>query len=260
MNLNEILNCVRPMIFEYEDQEHPELVECYPYRMKGTCFLIGHDQITFVVTARHVLENQARPISDATFPNNDVRIFVAEGSHDFIPLNRCIQMEGDDKCYKDLLVYRVASDTMDRALRLTMVVTQYDIPSLTVNLAPLLRPDVTLITRGYPVQFNTIDQDQGRIRLRATDLKGRLKGCDSNQSLYRLAWDPNDIHRIEKECEDNCEFDPNGMSGSPIFHEHSGQLVGVLVMGNKSIGHFISASVLYKVIREFLLGKAKNAN
>ena len=259
MNLNEILNCVRPMIFEYEDQEHPELVKCYPYRMKGTCFLISHAQNTFVVTARHVLENQARSGWDPSSLNNDLRIFIAEGSRDFIPLNRCIRMEGDDKCYKDLLVYRVASDAMDQALRFKMVDAQYEIPSLTVNPARLLRPDVTLVTRGYPVQFNTIDHDQGRIMLRATALKGQLKGCDSNQGIYRLSWDTCDIHRIEKESREYCQFDPNGMSGSPVFHVQSGQLVGVLVMGNSSIGHFVSASILYTVIRNFLSEKAKNA-
>ena len=56
MNLDERLQCIRPVIFENDDIEHPNFIECFSYWMQGTCFLIGHQQATFVVTARHVLE------------------------------------------------------------------------------------------------------------------------------------------------------------------------------------------------------------
>ncbi|MDE3259130.1 MAG: trypsin-like peptidase domain-containing protein [Gemmatimonadota bacterium] len=256
MNIDEKLGCVRPLIYEYEDQEDPENVERYPYWMKGTCFLVGHLDYTFVVTARHVLQNQALAGLDATFLSDDVRVFVADGSRDFIPLNRCIQMKGDDKRYKDLLLYRVASDTMDPTLRFKMVASQYEITSLAVNPARLLTPNVELVTRGHPARSNVIDHEKERVRLTPTSLKGRLSGCNGRERICRLSWDKRDIHRIEKESREYCQFDPNGMSGSPVLHLQSGQLVGVLVMGNRSIGHFISASILYTVIGNFLSEKA----
>lgn len=256
MDLNQNLQCVRPVIFGYDDPELPDFNEPYPYWLKGTCFLVAIQRTTFVVTARHVLQNQAPPSSDATSLNNNLRILTDVGSRDFIPLDRGILMEGNE-CFKDLSVFCVATEIMDHAQRQRMAVAQFEIPSLTANPTRLLRPHASLVTRGYPVQFNYIDYCEERIKFSSADIHVRLKGCNSTQHLYDIAWDPRDIHRIEREGGDNYSFDPDGMSGSPVFAQ-SGHLVGVLVMGDRYRGRFISANVLYTVIRKFLLGKARN--
>lgn len=257
MDLNQKLQCVRPLIFGYDDPELPDFDQSFTYSLNGTCFLIGFQRTTFVVTARHVLKNHAPAGSDATSLNDHLRIFLAEGSRDFIPLDRCIQMEGDDKCYKDLLVFRVASRIMDHVQRRMMALTQFDISSLTFESNRLLRPRTSLVTRGYPFQSNYVDHQQLTIKQNATTIRGRVRGCDNIRRLCSISWDINDIRRIEEEF--SFKFAPNGMSGSPVFHEKSGQLAGVLVMSNKSIGHFISASILYTVIRNYVLGTGKNA-
>ena len=259
MNLDESLQCVRPVIFENDGSEYPDSVECSSYRMQGTCFLIGHQQTTFVVTAQHVLANQVSEGSDATYLHDQLRILYGEGSRDFLPLDTCIYITGDDKNYKDLLVFRVASGILDQTQRFNMTVLQIDNLELAMKTCLPIQPNAPLITRGYPAQFNYIDFEQRRIRLRATDLKGRLTGYNGNQHRFRMSWDPDDVSRIEKNCEEDCEFDPNGMSGSPVFGMERGCLVGVLVMGSKTIGHFIDVRFIYRIISDFLWGKAENA-
>lgn len=259
MNLNESLQCVRPVIFENDDSEYPDSVECSSYWMQGTCFLIGHQQTTFVVTARHVLTNQVSEGSDATFLHNQLRVRYGEGSRDFIPLDTCLQIVGNDESYKDLMVFRVASGILDQTQQLNMTVPQVDNLKLAMETPLPIRPNAPLVTRGYPAQFNYIDFEHLRIRLRVTDLKGRLTGYKGNQHLFRMSWDPDNVSRIEKYCEEACEFDPNGMSGSPVFEVERGCLVGVLVMGSKTIGHFIDARFIYRIISDFLRGKAENA-
>lgn len=255
MNLDKSLQCIRPVIFENDDIEHPNFIERFPYRMQGTCFLIGHKQTSFVVTAQHVLTNQASEGSDTTSLYNQLRVLYSEGSRDFIPLDTCLRIAGDDKNYKDLLVFRVASGILDQTQRFNMTVLQVDNLELAMKTRLPVQPNAPLITRGYPAQFNHIDFEQRRIRLRATDLKGRLTGRNGNQYLFRISWDPDDISRIEKNCEETCVFDPNGMSGSPVFEVRSGCLAGVLVMGSKTIGHFIDARFIYRIISDFLKGK-----
>ena len=252
MNLDKRLQCIRPVIFENDD-------ECFSYWMQGTCFLIGYQQATFVVTARHVLTNQAREGLDATSLCNQLRILYSEVSRDFIPMDTCLQIVGDDKSYKDLLVFRVASGILDQTQSLNMTVLHVDDLELAMKTRLPVRRNAPLVTRGYPAQFSSIDFEQLRIRLRATDLKGWLTGRNGNQHLFRMSWDTDSVSRIEKDCEENCEFEPNGMSGSPVFDLESGCLVGVLVMGSKTIGHFIDARFIYRIISDFLQGKAENA-
>ena len=147
------------------------------------------------------------------------------------PLDTCLYITGDDKNYKDLLVFRVASGILDQTQRFNMTVLQVDNLELAMKTRLPIQPNAPLITRGYPAQFNYIDFEQRRIRLRATDLKGRLTGYNGNQHRFRISWDPDDVSRIEKNCEEDCEFDPNGMSGSPVFEMERGCLVGVLSNG-----------------------------
>ena len=202
MNLDESLQCVRPVIFENDGSEYPDSVECSFYRMQGTCFLIGHQQTTFVVMAQHVLTNQVSEGSDATYLHDQLRILYREGSRDFIPLGTCLYIMGDDKNYKDLLVLRVASGILDQTQRFNMMVLQVDNLELAMKTRLPIQPNAPLITRGYPAQFNYIDFEQRRIRLRATDLKGRLTGYNGNQHRFRMSWDPDDVSRIEKNCEE----------------------------------------------------------
>ena len=252
MKLGESLQCVRPVIFENNDN-------CFPYYMKGTCFLINVQQIDFVVTARHVLKNQIPKGLDATSLCDKLLVCYSEGSRDFIPLDTCLQIVGNNKSYKDLLILRVASGMLDQTHQLRMIIPQIDNLDLAMKSPLSVRPNAPLITRGYPTQFNYIDFEQQRIRLRATDLKGRLTGRDGKEHLLRISWDPDNVSRIKKDWEDSCEFDLNGMSGSPVFDVESGYLVGVLVMGSKTIGHFIDARFIYRIISDFLQGKAMNA-
>ena len=246
MNLNESLQCVRPVIFENKDNENSE--ECYAYGIKGTCFLINHQQTTFVVTARHVIMNKALEGSDVTSPYDQLRILYGEASRKFIPLETCLQLSGDDEYYKDLLVFRVASGILDQTQQLNMILPRIDDLDLAMNSSLPIRPNTSVVTRGYPAQFNDIDSEQLQIRLRAVDLKGRVIGGNFNKYWFNMEWDPDDVSRVEKECQKNCEFNPDGMSGSPVFEVDSGCLVGVLVMGSKEIGRFIDARFIYKII------------
>ena len=81
MVIPNIRKCVRPVVF---DSRIPE----YRFAIAGTCFLVGHKDFIFALTAKHVVRNT---------PVDRIVIFPAEGAKRAVPITRLWRAEDESR-------------------------------------------------------------------------------------------------------------------------------------------------------------------
>ena len=245
---DKIIECSLPIIYEIEPEDDQDFVEDYPYWTKGTCFIVDYEGQLFVVTAKHVIENQMKQCPNPERLLDQVRIVYDEKSKNFFPLCRYLRDESDEHI-KDLAILKVANEILkdeDKPFIKSLKLQNLD------NLirCPLsISPNSLLIVRGYPSQISSVDYEQCKIQTKAFVIHARLSGS-REKYLYMLNWLPKDIEIIEEELQD--KFDPDGMSGSPVFSCKDFSLAGVLILGTRRNGNFISARILYRMLKQII--------
>ena len=183
MTLDDILKCVRPLLFETESGE-------YKYCCKGTCFIVAYKEEHFVVTAKHCLTNQG-------FPPETVRVLTYPDDREFLPIaeySAFRSLPGQEKAPEtDIAAFQIAHEYIQRCnldkLR------AYTLRPL--DICPIIG-STKLVCRGYPSELGAVDYDELTITNKAFVVEaeqtqnGSLPECEEMRFVNRNSIDSPD--------------------------------------------------------------------
>ena len=240
MKVKELGDCVRPIIFENEEEEFDK----YPYTVGGTCFLLEYGRKMFAVTAKHVLKN-------LNYKPKEVRVppYVEDMTH-FLPIFKSYAndiYETDGKDYADIILLEIARDKLHSGWKSRLKPYDYAMNSI----APLdFRGSSKLLIKGYPKQIleqNYADHDEKHMQFQALTITGNyLEESKDSEGCHLFKFD--DLTDIVPSSD--------GMSGSPLFHvfqknkESVARLAGMYIRGDdeKNTGLFISEKIIKQML------------
>lgn len=218
--INFMENISRPVIFRSSCSE-------YPWYGLGTAFIVGYKKNLFVITAKHVVENNItkNEVHNAVELQR-FNVFLP-GFNDPLPLDGCAVYEpGKDNPdlthVGDVIIYHVNREHFQELF------PGYKYLSLQAEknfLSPsTLKPGEYLAVFGYPEEGRSICFDRKELIA-----KPYLKGGILVEKLLDY------LYVFQSKA---CDYDFNGLSGSPVFHLSPAgiRIVGMALRGSNSSG------------------------
>ncbi len=234
MKVKDLGNCVRPLIFENNN-------DLYKYTFGGSCFLIVFNEKLFAITASHLLPNLCYDVQSIRIPPH------LENPNKFLPISQSIMItepKVKDCDFADILVIEIDQKRMGNF-------SVYDLQpyNLTDDIATMFSfyPDAKLLIRGYPKTIEDIDYAKKYIGTKGLLVTGNyMKAHESQKYCHLFTYDGlTDVVPSS-----------NGMSGAPVFQieektyeKSTARLAGVIIKGDdaQNIGYFVEATVLIEM-------------
>ena len=205
--------------------------EC-PVSLPGSATLIRHGGRYFLVCTRHQLKNVGRL--------ENVCIMIPDGGR-----TRCITSGGGrwyegvyDGEHHEIAVFDFSDPCADlpemRRMFFDFRTQHPDVEASKV---------VALVAYGFPTAFTDYDYEHGRVNVHRRPVLCRFVGGDCDEAVHALAPTT------------PLDFDPDGMSGGPVFcilEEHAGfslHLAGITVTGGRDRLRVIKAGAIERVLR-----------
>lgn len=225
MELVELLQCAKPLIFENSEAD-------FRYSIQGTCFVACFRSHYYAITAQHCLRNR---ISES------IRIRMTPGDLNFISAELLSLPQDSAEDSSDLAFLKIAPPN-STALRTPqfLEIGEQDDCSLT--------SDEILAVVGFPTDCNSADYESLLIKTQMYSPDGRYAGPaeDEHCSIIRF----NNLAHIDS---------LDGLSGSPVlsFQEienarYKHRFAGVLIRGTKKsgLGRFINATRVIHFLKQ----------
>lgn len=225
------------MFFYYKD------VVGFEQYLNGTIFPFQYSNRIYLVTARHVIENNIE---------NEIQFADLHFGGKIIPISRMLFGEAFyefDNDFTDLVAFPVEMDKVDKDHLESLKLRSYNFQGI-----PTLAEGDMIRVIGFPMdpgndfKGQEIDHDVQRIKTIVYTLDGRYSGKTEFAYIGKAHLDDS--------------LNLGGISGSPIYQVTQNQihnLIGIVHRGGKNIVYFIFIEVLIKLIQDYLI-KEKSAN
>jgi hypothetical protein len=220
--------CIRPFLFENDDVQ-------WRFSLRGSCFLVGYDNRTFAITAKHVVRDY-RP--------SQYRIPKKLGSHEMLPIRQPFTVELHFEDFEDFVVVPIDSAEVVHPVLDENDVSVIDEGTIRWN---AIR---AVAVFGFPSGINSVDYDQALISIQPCGMVGHLTANTIGEGMREIQMSAGG----ELESYD-------GFSGAPVFHvSDSGsieRLLGIVLRGSLSTRtsqrcHFLDIRVVPALIRRHL--------
>lgn len=216
--MNNQLKAIVPIMFEVDEY----------YFGYGTSFIVSLKENYYLVTAKHVFENQNVNVLN-------LRAFVSE-SKVSLCFDQVLDIQEAEE-FSDLFIARIAiKDYFAGGGEISFA---QDLFNGFLNCSDL-GLGCSLFIVGYPESGSSYDYQNLSFKKTLTDYEVTYKGS-SQAMLY--------FHKVSFE-EELPQAQLNGLSGAPIYFKRSEQLllVGVMVRASAKTGYFIDVGVLQNAI------------
>jgi hypothetical protein len=226
MDIVELLNCAKPLIFENREAE-------FRYSIQGTCFLVRFQSRQHAITARHCLLHRKL---------ESIRVRLSPGRLEFLRLKALVTPKGNDKDALDLAVMEIEPASLPIAL-----LESSHFLDLNDYAERSLGSKEILCVVGYPTEHNSANYETFVIRTQGFSADGHYDGQGEDAGCSRIRF--NDLTPVE---------DLNGLSGSPVLaFEQIGErtyrhhFAGVLIRATRSsgTGRFINSGVIMGILQ-----------
>jgi len=228
--------CIRPVIFENDDAQ-------WRFSARGTCFLVTHENLSFAVTAKHIVRDY-RP--------SQYRIPSRLGSHTMLPIRQPFTAELHREDFEDFVVVpidvaEISGDAFDPADACQM-------DESAIQWSAIHR----VVVFGFPSAINSVDYEQGLISIQPCGMVGRLTGRSIGDGMREIEFGGDG---------DLSSYD--GFSGSPVFQvadsDSIGRLLGIVLRGSQDTStsrrcHFLDVRVVAPLIRCHLRQQTTESN
>ena len=206
-------------------------IDGYDYSLGGSSFLVRINSVFYILTAKHVLDNNSYSANDALVRYNDKGRDLLPFDDQFTITTKLI----DDTDHMDIIFLKVSSNLLEKNIDIGFFV---DLP-LKRELPPL-KCDQLLIS-GFP-------KDLCQICYKSKTLKHVRKAFTGNNKQLTAY---HGIYQFEYQIEDDVS--KNGLSGSPVFclnnKNNSYRIDGVLLREN----YYLSFNVIQQYLFEITL-------
>ena len=222
--MSDFYKAILPMLFEFED---------YYYGL-GSSILISTAESCYLITAKHVIENQQQRAEN-------IRVYPSGGSRMSIPFDQLtrIDIDNEDPDYSDLYILRVDMDSFKKTGDGALISQRLEDGFLNPT---LLQTGDQLIVVGYPEFGRQVDDQAYKIKSLLQSYNTRYVAISSSMMhCHEIQFDINHgLHSF------------NGLSGSPVYKqvEKKQMVVGILLKGtaSSSIAFFLGVDVLRSAI------------
>lgn len=222
MNIKDLLESTKPILYETQSQE-------WPYALSGTCYPVKYNRALYIISAFHCYSNiNIRP--ECTLyprPDDSSKFFAFDATV------RARARESKDDEHEDQIILRVARShhtaaEMDK-------VPGLELANPTNSRLPTSIEIRDFVVRGYPFDCPRygIDYESMKISYQAYLTNGILS---TNKSTFDFCYFirlispiPNGMH-------------PNGMSGSPIYgitEDKRCVYCGTIIKYNRFTGEYL---------------------
>lgn len=198
----------------------------------GSCFIMNVAGSVFVLTAKHVIENQ-----DAKYQH--CRVLMLEGQV-ALPFSECYtpnfpDRENQDEI-EDFVLFRVDEQLLYQESGLDLYSWDFVNRSCPTE---MLKEGTQILLAGFPFQENRYDWENEKINEKLLIQVGYLSKSELGSGIYSFDAGPSD-------------FSFNGLSGSPVFCRIDGYVnfIGVIIRGTSSSGklHFIGSELILEAL------------
>lgn len=207
----------------------------------GSSFLINYRGHVFLVTAKHVIENQSAKLlyPYISMPNTNVMLTIKLS---FTPT--AVEHENKNDV-EDLLFFHIDDQLFYQESGIELY--SWDVFNYSISASQLDIGDELIVT-GFPHTKTKYDYDRKIITDTLLIRTGVLAKSELGCNIYKIKGTPS-------------EFDFNGMSGSPVFCEKNGRILflGIVIRATSSSGilHFIGSEIIIGTLKKSGIQQSK---